>query len=338
MASSRRSRRGVRIARKTGWGVLHVLALALVALTVATFFARSSWMVELTTHFRAHYAMLLAIAAVVYGFARRWVMTAVAGVFAIVNFWVVVPYYVPGNAPRSNMTAKPLRVALAALHADADDHEPALRYFRTLKADLFVVTEVTPEWSEELKALEGFKAVQTFPRSTDGQGLAVLSHLPLADVTTEESPSGIPVLIAHLTFERTPITVIGAHPTPPWSEHSAAQRNEALEHLAHVVNQQSGPVIVLGDLNTTSWSPYFADLLRETGLVDSRLGRGIQPTWYPSTTFVAPEFVRIPLDHCLISEGIGVSDRRLGPFLGSDHLPIELRLMIPSKAAPVAEE
>jgi endonuclease/exonuclease/phosphatase (EEP) superfamily protein YafD len=32
--------------------------------------------------------------------------------------------------------------------------------------------------------------------------------------------------------------------------------------------------------------------------------------------------VTIPLDHCLVSEEWHVSERRVGPHLGSDHRPV----------------
>jgi endonuclease/exonuclease/phosphatase (EEP) superfamily protein YafD len=30
----------------------------------------------------------------------------------------------------------------------------------------------------------------------------------------------------------------------------------------------------------------------------------------------------VPLDHCLISNGLAVRARRLGPSIGSDHFPL----------------
>lgn len=39
----------------------------------------------------------------------------------------------------------------------------------------------------------------------------------------------------------------------------------------------------------------------------------------------------IPIDHCLISEGIRAHDARTGSFTGSDHLPLILELEIRSE-------
>jgi hypothetical protein len=39
------------------------------------------------------------------------------------------------------------------------------------------------------------------------------------------------------------------------------------------------------------------------------------PTW-------APSFLRVPIDHIFVSSSWRVIDRRLGPMVGSDHLPV----------------
>jgi endonuclease/exonuclease/phosphatase (EEP) superfamily protein YafD len=84
-------------------------------------------------------------------------------------------------------------------------------------------------------------------------------------------------------------------------------------------------VILFGDLNVTPWSPYFADLLKHGGLKDTSQGRGLfgsWPSWLPG--------LRIPLDHCLTSPAILVADKRLGPKVGSDHLPMMIDLIVTS--------
>jgi endonuclease/exonuclease/phosphatase (EEP) superfamily protein YafD len=85
--------------------------------------------------------------------------------------------------------------------------------------------------------------------------------------------------------------------------------------------------MVLGDLNTTSWSPYFRDLVADSGLLDSRRGFGVEPSW-PS--FGLP-LLRIPIDHGLVSPAVSVLDRRIGPAAGSDHLPLVIDFALPAR-------
>jgi endonuclease/exonuclease/phosphatase (EEP) superfamily protein YafD len=78
----------------------------------------------------------------------------------------------------------------------------------------------------------------------------------------------------------------------------------------------------MGDFNTTPWSVLMRQVLRESGLVNSQSGFGLQPTW-PATL---PNFLQIAIDHCLHSPSLITKHRTIGPNIGSDHLPIGLEL------------
>lgn len=86
-------------------------------------------------------------------------------------------------------------------------------------------------------------------------------------------------------------------------------------------------------MNTTERTASFRGLLRAS-LLDSRRGFGWMPTWPVLSppgivaTLVGALFA-IPIDHVLVSPGIGVADRRTGPPFGSDHLPLKVDLMFP---------
>jgi endonuclease/exonuclease/phosphatase (EEP) superfamily protein YafD len=55
----------------------------------------------------------------------------------------------------------------------------------------------------------------------------------------------------------------------------------------------------------------------EAGLKNAARARGYWPTW--PTGF---NVVKIPIDHCLVSDGLRVQLFRTGSDIGSDHLPI----------------
>ena len=94
-----------------------------------------------------------------------------------------------------------------------------------------------------------------------------------------------------------------------------------MKALAQIVAERPGPLVAVGDFNSTAWSPYFSDLLNQTRLHDARLGFGLQPTW-PTRQIL----LRIPIDHALVSEEVTVHDFRAGPDVGSDHFPVILDL------------
>ena len=98
---------------------------------------------------------------------------------------------------------------------------------------------------------------------------------------------------------------------------NTALRNDQLDAVAQYVATVTGPKILMGDLNTSPWSHCFGRLLSRAKLVDSSRGRGVEATW--PTNLI---WLRIPIDFCLVSEGIAVKDKQVGTDIGSDHFPL----------------
>jgi endonuclease/exonuclease/phosphatase (EEP) superfamily protein YafD len=84
-----------------------------------------------------------------------------------------------------------------------------------------------------------------------------------------------------------------------------------------------GPVILFGDLNCSPWSYFFDKLLTEGDLSDSEQGFGAQASW--CAWLIVPP---IPIDHCLVSKNISVEARETLPEVGSDHLPVLVKLKL----------
>jgi endonuclease/exonuclease/phosphatase (EEP) superfamily protein YafD len=98
----------------------------------------------------------------------------------------------------------------------------------------------------------------------------------------------------------------------------ASLRNRQLDTLTGMIQMEAGrEQILLGDLNITPWSPHYTRLERQAGLTNGAMARGYLPTWPAGYNPV-----KIPIDHCLLSEGLRVRQFRTGPDTGSDHLPI----------------
>jgi len=151
--------------------------------------------------------------------------------------------------------------------------------------------------------------------------LAGLRAVPLAE-------SGAMALVFAFETPQGPLTIIGAHASWPLGGAIAASRNRELTQLAELARGSPGPVVVLGDLNVTAYSPVFAELLARSGLRDCSAGQGLHATW-PAPF---PPF-SIQIDHYLADPGIGVRRLRSGPWVGSDHFPLEVELVLPSPAA-----
>jgi endonuclease/exonuclease/phosphatase (EEP) superfamily protein YafD len=73
----------------------------------------------------------------------------------------------------------------------------------------------------------------------------------------------------------TPISILALHPPTPVRSDKFNNRNQQFARASALLKSTNGVRILIGDLNTTMWSPYFADLIRGSGLRDVRKGFGL---------------------------------------------------------------
>lgn len=295
------------------------LAAGLIAggATLASFAARRWWLCELATHFRVQYFWLLALAAFALAVTRARKLALAAAVLAALNGVEIVPLYF--GPPVSGDAGPPLRALSLNVHYLNHDYGRTIELVVDELPDVMFLFEITPEWVAALKFLEPEYPYQHVIPIERGGGIALYSRHKIADLSVHhESESGLPTMVAEIDGPGGPLTLLGTHPASPASARDFEFRNRQLEQVARLAHGREGPVMLLGDLNTTSWSPYFRDLVVESGLRDSRRGYGVEASWPGLPT----PLLRIPIDHCLVSPSISIRNRRLGPAVGSDHRPL----------------
>jgi endonuclease/exonuclease/phosphatase (EEP) superfamily protein YafD len=87
--------------------------------------------------------------------------------------------------------------------------------------------------------------------------------------------------------------------------------------------------VLMGDFNTTPFSPTFRFIVKQTGLRDSAQGFGYVPTWGPRLPREPwLPWIGLPIDHVLVSTNVDVLTREVGPPLGSDHRWVTVKLVI----------
>jgi endonuclease/exonuclease/phosphatase (EEP) superfamily protein YafD len=148
-------------------------------------------------------------------------------------------------------------------------------------------------------------------------GIGLYSKVPLKNIQVKYFAQyhQFPAILAEARWKRHSFNLLTVHPIPPLS--GFAIRNEQLQAVAEEREKWGKSLIVMGDLNTSQWSYYFQKLLKETQLRDTQLGHGVQLSW-PAYS----QWIKIPIDHVLVSGDWQVEDRRLGLNVGSDHLPV----------------
>jgi endonuclease/exonuclease/phosphatase (EEP) superfamily protein YafD len=306
-----------------------VAGLAILA-SVAAWCGRLHWLLELITHFRFQYVVALASVTVVVAAARWWRQAAVLALLTIVQSLALWPLYFTRAAPLPTGVAT-YRAVSINVFAGSKSFDKVKTFIQRESPDFIVLSEVTQPWADVLAELQDEYPYSKIDVRPGAFGIALLSRIELERIDLYQVGRGYrSAIVGQFELDGQLLSVVGAHPYPPRSAFAAQTRAQQLAELANVVGWQQGEVLLLGDLNTTGWSPHFGDLLAATELSDSRLGFGRQSTW-PS---VMPSCLRIAIDHALVSGGIRVHDRRVGPYVGSDHLPIVIDFSITADASP----
>ena len=291
--------------------------ILLVILTLASQFGSYAYL-ELTTHFRLQYFLGALVCALLLTPSQSWKFVVIAVLCALLNAASIWPYYKkPESSPPPS--ANKLRLFHANVFEKSRDYEAVLERVKEADADVVVLQELTEEWSKQTETLKiSYAYTEVAPRPS-GAGMGVFSRYPLEDVhvLTLDSTAHIAIL-ARVRVNENALTLLSLHPTTPITIEKFRNRNQQFKEAASLLRSIAGPKVLVGDLNTTMWSPYFTELLANAGLREARLGFGLGTTW-PEPY---PPFLKIAIDHCLVSKEVGVENLRVGPTTGSDHRPL----------------
>lgn len=314
-----------RYERWAAWALCGVVGLG----TLARFLGRVHWLLELTTHFAVQAMVLAALAALLLAIRRHGWAAWVTLILAMMNGGGLWPFYQPVSSVKT-VASQPTLTFVTANVLSSNRNRTSLREW-LIQEQVEVVFLCEPDawWEAEVAQWKDHWPYQMTAIRPDNFGVGILSRYPLIEPRIIALANDNPALECRFEAHGVRWTVLGLHPFPPRGRRYSEGRDAQLQGAAAHVQTLPHPLIVAGDLNTTSSSPVFGDLLRATDLRDSRAGRGLQPSWPAGH----PLF-QIPIDHVLMSGDLQVHDRRVGPPIGSDHLPVLVRV---SRANPGAD-
>ncbi len=299
------------------WALLWLAAGGAWLATLLGFAGRIWWVFDLFSHFRVQYLSGFSLIALIFLFGEVYSGAGIAFAGALFNMALIAPLY-RKLGPAKSGNQKAYRAASINVLRTNRSFEATRELLAEQKADFVVLVECDREWLEALSCLGELYPHRFSALREDNYGLALFSRRePVQVETCNFGPARVPTLVARFELDGRGLTVIGTHPPPPKSAREAHQREAQSREIARFAAQQTGEVMLCGDLNLTSWSPHFRDILKISGLRDSRIGFGVQPSW-PATN----PLLMVPIDHILVSTGIGVNRRWVGPKIGSDHRPV----------------
>jgi len=301
-------------------GLLRYVIWFLILLTILVLLGDRHWVLELFTHYRPHLALVSLVVATLCVFSERYTGGFVALGLAVFHALVLGVHWVPHNDAFASVQSTPstsLRAIAVNVGSNNERLDLVSRMIKDEQPELVALTEVSQQRIVELADVSAsyHVAVNT---ETPGYGVGLFSKNPIKIAhTIDLGGHPYPALVASVVVDDTVVNVIVMRPPPPILKQWAQAQRDQFYALKALVADLTGPTVVLGDFNSTPWSPTFRQLLAGSGLRDANIGFSYAPTWPAGAGILA-----LPIDHCLVSSGISVRDFRRGATVGSDHLPV----------------
>ncbi|MCR6498470.1 endonuclease/exonuclease/phosphatase family protein [Shinella sp. CPCC 101442] len=306
--------------------IAYLFAVSIVVLAADRF-----WLVDLLTFAWPYVVAAGALLCVVAVITRR--LKAIVIAFAGLAIALIPAFDVPTARPST--AASGLKVLTANLYVqNAEDPAVFIDLLRREKPDIVVLQEATPRWVQSLSAA-GLFPHESSAEALTRDSLKVFSTLPIRAETelkrafTEPKAYKQPLRL-ELDMRGKPLFLYAFHPETPRRLWQWRDRNAYLSAAADAVkgDLQRAPVIVAGDWNTPTWSPFYRGFLRQAGLA-STAGGWLQPVTRFSLKLDWLAYIGATIDHVAVSPDISVRGHRVGPAFGSNHLPVIAELAMP---------
>ncbi len=318
---------------------LGTLAVASMAVLALLGFAVPEF--DLLNHFQLFifFGALAAVALALVAFGRtrwkRW-MIGIASAGLLSSGVIFLPELLSGFMPHQPLPTdgrpvyKLMTHNVFGLNFDMARVEAAIE---AEKPDIIALQEYFGEQSSELHPLL-HDQYPYFAQCRGGKraNIAIYSKLPFEEA---EEDGACPndaygkqrtarILATFTQPDGTKFSVMTTHLDWPMP---VMRQNKQFEELTSAVNDTTGPLLVVGDFNSTPWSYALRDFATRTMLDRQTRNVVTFPLRFTAPHRFFPDGLMetmpvLPLDHVLVRGGVQVHDIHAGTDTGSDHLPI----------------
>ncbi|QDT11145.1 endonuclease/exonuclease/phosphatase family protein [Planctomycetes bacterium K23_9] len=323
-------------------GVLLLLIALLMSGSLLSLSSRSHWFVRAWDFPRIQIVAITLGFFALHVFIAQWITPAVEVAWAIglltlaVLLWhsfrilpftrLMRPQAESTLASRASDDAG-LRILVSNLELENDSCQEWSECVRTADPDVVIALEPGKRWVEKTRSLQKHFPYRVIYDQENWYGMMLLSRRPIEEhhihfLVQDDVPSIDATL--RMKNGRT-VRIVGVHPRPPEPVrgNDSTPRDAELSLWGRKLKDESGPVVIGGDLNDVAWSQTTRLFLRTSGLLDPRRGRGLFNTFHAERWWM-----RFPLDHVFHSSHFTVVGIQRLPSIGSDHFPILIDLQL----------
>ena len=309
---------------------IHFSTFAVLIGSAVTLFASVWWAADLIANLRIQMLIALGVVWMACLLLRSWRLAVICAITIAWHASWLSPREKAGRAADGVPAAgQVLKVCSVNVLTSNRQHDRIIAGLRTYNADIIAVLELSTELTDRLTEDMGDDYPHRVMEPDDGGnfGIGLLSRFPLQNVRIFELTSlPLPSISADVEWNGRTVHIMATHPIPPMSRGYFEARNHHLQSLGKLATEQrtdrpTVPIIVVGDLNVTPWSPHFRNFQQASGLEESCAGPWfvrLQPTWYRWSAFP----FGLVLDHAFSTPDLICTKRLVGLDTGSDHRPV----------------
>ncbi len=331
-------------------GCIPLASLALFLLASTRYLSAGAHYLDIPSNFQIHYLVSAIALLMLSALLRYRVGILVNAALIMFQMLALAPYYF-GGTPRAD--SHNLRVGVSNLYGANRHFMQFGEWESTSRPDVLLLQETEEKWPTYLKGIESeYPHREYVNHHVWGFSAAIFSRHPIVAYEIINIPhEEFPVQRAVIEVEGAQVAIYNLHLFP--SSPIRVRQNTALRES---LLREQLPYIVCGDFNATPWSRGQRQLMDGLPLRNAAFGFGYVPTWparmmpvlhaleaialgrprgtlrFSTAERFAPfmaSYLGIPLDHCYVSQEIGVADFQRGHGINSDHLPFTIDLHLP---------
>lgn len=311
-----------------------LLSIIIAAFTILGFLGDKFFLFDIMSQFCLQYYIIGAVLLIglivcnIFMQTPKWALILCI-LIIVVNSIQLIPWK-RQMQPEMFVSDMLMKISLMNVLTSNNGYNAVLANINKSEPDIIFLEEVNDEWLKNMSELDKVYPYSIKHPREDNFGVALYSKVPFE--TSEIKYFGhyeLPIIICTMKRYNKKLKVIGIHTTPPGNQDYFINRNEMLSELTNYLKNEQLPTIVIGDLNTTMYSPSYKKFIKQSQLINPRENFGIIPTWSPKSKNINGitfdkllKFAMIPIDQVLHNPKVKIAYLKTDTPIGSDHLPL----------------
>lgn len=199
---------------------------------------------------------------------------------------------------------------------------------RDVGADIIALQEVLPSQIEEIRKELSFRDayMSDCNCSVNEDELALVTRYPILEAeTVNVDVRGGQIINVLLDVEGDEVRVFVAHLPVPIIPSTYATRERGFARLTELLKDIEEPIVIMGDFNTTQWSPSLRAFNAANPRLDNVINNGSSAfSWCDRVVGLAC----LRIDHVFVDRRMQILSSEVGDAAGSDHRAVITRVKL----------